>query len=300
MNLAKSQIMKLIAAYKRGENLTRIVIDWGLQVDVEVISLIYELQSGTYTADTILYPEYFDKFTDEIVVTLNEFLDESTLLLDCGTGEGTTFIPVLEKLKIRNGIGIDSSFSRLTYAQNNALAHSMNLELAVASMENLPLRSDSVDAVLTVHALEPNGGKEQVMIKELGRVTKKFIFLVEPDYVRANSIQQARMESLNYVRNLEEAIQECGFLLVKKVPIQNNFNLENCASIFVIDTVPSNGNEFLANTRRDIMWVDPVLKDDLATFESGLISEVGLWYPVIRGIPLLRESDAQLILAPSP
>jgi hypothetical protein len=300
MRFTKSQITELIAAYKRGENLTRIVIDWGMPVDVDVISFIYELQSGTYTADTFMYPEYFNRFTDEIVAVLSEFLDENTLLLDCGTGEGTTFIPILEKLKLRNGIGVDSSFSRLTYAQNNAYAQSMNLELAVASMSNLPLRTDSVDAVLTVHALEPNGGEEQKLIKELGRVTKKFIFLVEPDYDSANSIQQARMKSLNYVRNIERAIEECGFFLVKKVPVQNNSNFENSASIFVIDTLLSSRSECHANNRQNAIWVDPVLKDDLTIFESGLISEVGLWYPVIRRIPLLRDSDAQLILAPSP
>ena len=45
----------------------------------------------------------------------------------------------------------------------------------MGDMFNLPITDDSIDLVYTVHALEPNGGKEKEALKELYRITKKYL-----------------------------------------------------------------------------------------------------------------------------
>ena len=49
-------------------------------------------------------------------------------------------------------------------------------------MEQIGLKSNSVDIIYTNHSLEPNGGREEVILKELLRVTNKYLILFEPIY----------------------------------------------------------------------------------------------------------------------
>ena len=53
---------------------------------------------------------------------------------------------------------------------------------------HIPLCSNSIDVVITSHAIEPNGGKETKILKELLRVCKKHLILFEPSYEN-NSIE---------------------------------------------------------------------------------------------------------------
>ena len=294
------QFVELRKSYERGENLTRIIAAWGIPIDFEVISFIYELQSGTYTKFATENSKFLDLRCEEIASIIRPYLSVDSILLDCGTGEATTFLPILKKLMINKGFGIDSSISRLTYAKSNASISGIELNLAVANIAKLPCPNKSVDAVLTIHALEPNGGEEVRLLTELGRVAREFLFLVEPDFQRAHEVQKERMKSLNYIRNLEQTIDACGFQLLEKIPIINNLNLDNEASMFVVDC--STGEKLTSqdNPKTKLGWVDPLFYEQLTEYEGGLTNHFGLWYPVIRGIPLLRESDTQYLLAPAP
>ena len=297
---SKDQLVELKKSYERGDNLTRMIAAWGLPINFEVISIIYELQSGTYTKYATENSNFLDLRCDEIASILRPYLNEDSILLDCGTGEGTTYIPLLKKLRIKMGFGIDSSISRLTYAKKNASISGIGLNLAAANIAKLPCPTKSVDAVLTIHALEPNGGEEVPLLTELGRVARKFLFLVEPDFQRAHEAQKQRMKSLNYIRNLEQTIDSCGFQLLEKIPIKNNSNLENKASMFVVDC--SSGEKLTSedHPKTKLKWVDPLFHEQLTEYEGGMTNHFGLWFPVIRGIPLLRESDTQYLLAPAP
>lgn len=122
-------------------------------------------------------------------------------VLDCGTGEGTTIIPILQKLGMQSGFGIDSSISRVLWAQRNAASAGINLNLAVSDLGQLPLNDNAVDVVVTVHALEPNHGREGELIRELGRVARRFMFLIEPDFEKASKRQKERMMKLGYLED---------------------------------------------------------------------------------------------------
>jgi len=292
MKFTPEQFISLRKAYDRGINLTNLISSWGIPIDFEVISIIYDFQSGTYTEYSNKNPTYLNAFTSEIVDTLCNFIEAEMTILDCGTGEGVTIIPILKKLGMRSGYGIDASISRVLWAQRNAAAAGINLNLAVSDLGQLPMNDNAVDVVVTVHALEPNHGREGELIKELGRVARLFMFLVEPDFENASKRQKERMMKLGYVRGLDDAIKENNFRIVDKVSIVNNSNELNVAQVTVVDTSRTKQEKSKST------WVDPIHKEELTPYMNGLRSTLGLWFPLVNSIPLLRSTDAQYLLSP--
>lgn len=292
MAFSPEQLVSLRQAYDQEVNLTELILSWGIPLDFEAISIIYEFQSGSYTKFTNENPAYSDSFTSEIAGTIRSFLKEDMTVLDCGTGEGTSMISILKKLGMQSGYAIDASISRLLWAQRNSATDGINLNLAVADIGQLPILDNTVDVVMTVHALEPNYGRESKLIKELGRVSRRFIFLIEPDFEKSSTEQKERMMKLGYVRQLDEAIKKNNFIILDKVSLVNNYNEYNQASITIIDTGKTN------EEKSHLTWVDPIQKHKLLPYMNGLRSNLGIWYPVVNGIPLLRITDAQYILSP--
>lgn len=292
MTFTAEQLVSLRQAYDQEVNLTELILSWGVPLDFEAISIIYEFQSGSYTKFTNENPAFSDSFTSEIAGTIRSFLKEDMTVLDCGTGEGTSMISILKKLGMQSGYAIDASISRLLWAQRNSATDGINLNLAVADIGQLPILDNTVDVVVTVHALEPNYGRESKLIKELGRVSRRFIFLIEPDFEKSSTEQKERMMKLGYVRQLDEVIKKNNFRILDKASLVNNYNEYNQASITIIDTGKTN------EEKSHLTWVDPIQKDKLLPYMNGLRSNLGIWYPVVNGIPLLRITDAQYVLSP--
>ena len=48
-----------------------------------------------------------------------------------------------------------------------------NVMLFTSDLDRIPLASESVDVVLTIHAVEPNHGREEPILSELLRVARK-------------------------------------------------------------------------------------------------------------------------------
>lgn len=292
MRFTPQQLISLKEAFNQELSLTELISSWGISVDLEVISIIYDLQSGTYTRYAKQSEVYIKDFTSEIVGVLNKYLENHMSILDCGTGEATTLIPILKSLGLRSGIAVDASISRLLWAQENATSANLEIEFAVSDIKHLPLADNSVDAVLTVHALEPNGGQEVALIRELSRVSRKFLFLIEPDFENGSVSQKERMKKLGYISGIDAAVKVNGLRVLEKLPLKTNSNDQNIASITVVET----GKQTSGNVH--LHWTDPIYKDRLTPFMNGLRSTFGLWYPVINHIPLLRPTDTQYLFSP--
>lgn len=292
MKFSPKQLRELKNSYDKSLNLTQLISDWGFQVDLETITLIYDLQAGTYTKLAAKNSGHIDLFTSEIASVLSNYIEKGMSVLDCGAGEGSTLIPILKKLGLDSGFAIDASISRLLWAQQNAKDGNLNLNLAVSDLGQLPLGNNAVDAIITIHALEPNGGREVSLISELGRVARRYLFLVEPDYENGSDEQKTRMNKFGYVTDLDGAISKSGFNLLDKRPIKNNLNDLNSASLFVIELSKSR-DQF-----SQLEWTDPIYKERVQPYLNGLRSDSGLWYPLISEVPLLRESDTQYLFSP--
>lgn len=143
-------------------------------------------------------------------------------------------------------------------------------------MEYLPLSDNSNDALLTIHALEPNEGRESTLVSELKRVTKRYIFLIEPDFKSASAKQKMRIKQFGYIRNLDMVIEKNVLNILERVPIKNNSNKLNAAAITVIEKAN------FGVQKSDLIWVDLIYRDRLNPFMSGLRTSVGLWYPAVN------------------
>jgi ubiquinone/menaquinone biosynthesis C-methylase UbiE len=106
-------------------------------------------------------------------------------LLDAGVGEATTLVPVIRAMKRRPPSiwGIDLSLSRLLFARQHLSKNEIEgVQLFTGSLDNLPMTTGSMDVVLTVHSVEPNRGRGKHVLRELLRVAKRYVVMIEPSY----------------------------------------------------------------------------------------------------------------------
>lgn len=295
MKLSKEILTKLRAAYDENMNLTELLKLEGFKVNSLAIEVIYDLQAGSYTQFAQENPEHSRQFVSEVANLIAPHIASCSSLLDAGTGEGTSIIPLIKKLDLEmESYAFDISWSRLSFAIANSISHSTNISFAVGDMLNIPMATSSIDMVLTIHALEPNGGREVEILRELARVSKKKVILIEPDFDNASNEQKSRMQRLSYIGSLKDAISAAGLTIIDIIPLSNNVNPLNCASVYILKP-----NSKKLSGKELTRWVDPIFHSGLAQYEGGLRNAEGLWFPVLRGIPFLRQEDAKLTLNPA-
>ena len=263
----------------------------------EDIMISYDFQAGTYNKAYMNNRELYEKYHCEISENINryihKFFREGTTyrILEAGIGEGTTFGPVMGKLDIQPecGYGFDISWSRVKECIKflDKMDFLNNRFVFVGDIFSIPMKDNSVDIVYTAHALEPNGGKEKELLKELYRVAGKCVILFEPSYEFADEKQRERMEFHGYVRNLPNAARELGYDVIENRLLENSLNNMNPTAITVIckDEATLEGE----------VLCDPISKGNLIKGKSSYFSKDCLVaYPVIEDIPCLNLENAIL------
>lgn len=295
MNINESMLDEMVEDFKNGINLTQ---KYGN--DLEVIEIAYELQSGRYTEVAKRNAEIQDKFFSEVENHINSLSDQSKIssLLEVGVGEGNSLLGIYKKLDFQGELfGVDTSYSRLSWCKDNFRKANIPINLAVAHASSLPFHDNSLDIVLTVHSLEPNGDQEELLLGELARVSRKYLILVEPDFGKANSMQKERMASLGYIGDLRKFFKDLPFELIVDASIQNNLHIVdgihvNSASIFILK------RKDVTSEIGDPSFCSPDAHAFLQNFKNGLISSNGLFFPILDEIPFLRCTDALYCLSP--
>lgn len=285
----KSKLPHLKELYEQGVN----IIDYlkkdhsDNQVTSEDILLSYDLQAGTYTEFAKENQSYIANYVgaaSEVIKQLGKF----ETFLEVGVGEATVCLPLVEAIRQNKNIktfGFDISWSRVRYAVENIGLYSFDANFFCADLFSIPLPDSSIDLVFTSHSLEPNGGREIDALRELARVSKKYIVLLEPDYGRANKIAKSRMEQHNYVRDLAGAARQLGLKIRFDEPFSISQNELNPTGLLVIEVekIVDNEPEFIC----------PVSKTPLKKYENVYTNtSCGLMYPVIENIPCLTEDAA--------
>ncbi len=297
MQMDQNLFRKIIEWYRLGLNITLELQKKGVPQTSEILELVYDLQAGSYTKFANEKKDFLNTFTSEISQEIKPFLDPSFSVLDCGIGEATTTRLICDQLNLSSEIlGIDSSWSRLSFAQANTSGLT-NIRFAVANIMQIPLQDNSVDCAISIHAIEPNFGKEMQMISEMCRISKKLVISIEPEFETASKEQQARMSKLGYARNIRSSAMSVGLQLLKVHSMNQNSSTLNKATIFIWQK--RSDIQEKSDRMGSIEWVDPSTKGSLSLFETGLISSEGLFYPKLRDIPFLRSSDAKFALSPS-
>ncbi|NJO53468.1 MAG: methyltransferase domain-containing protein [Bacteroidales bacterium] len=249
----------------------------------------YDAQAGSYVA--ALENAEFRDIKYRQAARLASILDELAprTILDAGTGEATTFGRTLGLLrqKPRRSLGFDISLSRLLHARRFLAKEGLpHVELFAAALERIPLEDDAVDVVVTFHAIEPNHGRESVILEELLRVASRYLVLVEPSWELASAEVRERMERHGYVRGLPEAIARLGYDPIRCEPWGLDGNPSNPAALIV---VAKNGRTI------DPTLVSPISGKRLIERDSCLFCpEDGHVFPIIAGIPSMLVENAIL------
>lgn len=296
-------ILEAKKAFMEGKNVTNYLRDQK-NVDIntpEIIETSYDLQSGSYIDFVKKNSGQTELYTRELSSILNNFISKETRFLDIGSGELTTLSYVLNYLKDIPKItyAFDISWSRLFkgigFAEDILGNYSKSIMPFVAKISEIPLPNKSIDITTSSHALEPNGGNLEELLKELFRVTKDKLVLFEPCYEINSDEGKKRMDSLGYIKNLHIEVEKLGGRLVERLDIKNIENPLNPTSCFIIE--PSRVD--IASDMNDSQLIcEPLTHHELKKIENFLYSEkTGLCYPVIKSIPILRSDCSVLTTA---
>ena len=285
-----SLILGMRTAYARGENAMAYARQAaGTLANSPVTTLIaYDLQAGAYVADARADPEGRVRWCGQLAEIMSPYITEQSSILEVCCGEATTLAGVLKYLNNipKHALGFDISWSRCAEGLGWLSENEVSAKLFVADLFDIPLEDDSVDVVYTSHSLEPNGGREEEAIRELMRIARRAVVLVEPIYELANTEAQSRMRTHGYVRGLKETAERLGASVSGYRLLDYTANPLNPSGLVLIEKESNEGGGEPA--WRCPLTHTPVsdLGDVFAATQSGLV------YPVLRGIPMLRAEHA--------
>ena len=288
-----------IRAYRQGKNIMAALRGalGELANNDHIVEVAYDLQSGSYVNGVKANPNLWTAHCRELASLIEPFVQANSRVLDAGTGEMTTLSGVapLAFRKASEIYAFDISFSRICTGINFAsekLEEKLREKLRpfVGNLFCLPFLDRSIDVIWTSHAIEPNGGKEKMALKELFRISRSHVILFEPSYEHNSVKGQKRMEDLGYVKNLPVAIEAAGGELVDVIPIKHVFNPLNPTHAYVCKVI---------NTDRVSpgapVWACPATK--LPMYKRGdcyFSASSRLAYPIINGVPILRAEQGVL------
>jgi len=290
INQMRILILGMREAYFRGENAMawareNVTTDKNL---LENTLIAYDLQAGSYRNVAIKNPKYFQDWSGQLAELIKPYIEKTDSILEVGIGEATTLAGVVQALNTPqlSTLGFDVSWSRIKVAQEWTAKNTVEAKLFVADLFSIPLADNSIDVVYTSHSLEPNGGREKGAIKELLRVARKAVVLVEPIYELASEEAQVRMAQHGYVQGLKSTAEQMNVSVVEYGLLDVSWNSLNPSGVVVIDKKNYVGKKALD---LKVLWQCPItgveLKDQNDLFFA---EETGIAYPVMRNIPMLR------------
>jgi len=296
-------LLKIKNAYKEDKNITSLLrkqkkIDFNTS---EIIEVAYDLQAGSYIDFVQQNPEKSALYASELSAILDIYIDSNDSLLDIGTGELTTLSLIMTKLNIlpRKVFAFDISWSRLHKGveySKNMLGNDFDRIIPFSSkISEIAMLDKSIDVTTSSHALEPNGGNLKNLLKELFRITKKKLILFEPCYEANSDEGKKRMDSLGYIKNLENEARDLGGEVLERIEIKNTENPLNPTYCFIINLPETDISQTLDPIE---IFSEPGTNNALQKLDNFYFSnKTGLSYPIIESIPILKSDNAILTSA---
>jgi len=294
----RTLIVGMRKAYARGENAmafarSRLADDIGSEGGnaLSATLIAYDLQTGDYTQIARSDPKLLHILCNQASQCIKTVLPKGGSILEVGVGEATTLAGVVQLLgeDIGSAYGFDISWSRVDEGGKWLIESGQKAELFVGDLFNIPLIDSSIDVVYSSHSLEPNGGREEEAIAECLRVARHAVVLIEPAYELANAEARARMDSHGYVRGLREAAERLGATVLEHRLLEHASNQLNPSGVLIL----AKPHSTLFCVDDFSIWRCPLTGSRLTPNDDVFYAaEVGIAYPILRGIPLLREEYA--------
>jgi SAM-dependent methyltransferase len=290
-------------AFARGENVMAYARQVLTRADNDPVATLvaYDLQSGSYIAAVRQNPGSNARWCRQLAELVTRVLPVPTdfsdslhggTILEVGCGEATTLagvVKAMEKDHVRAAYGFDLSWSRVAEGRGWLSANGANASLFVGDLFHIPLAEGCIDVVYSSHSLEPNRGREIAAIRECLRVAQHAVVLVEPIYELASHEARRRMDEHGYVRGLKAAAEDLGAeVLDYRLLADDCPNPLNPSGVVLLG---KRGNE--GKKPESLQWICPLTGAPL--YDHGdfwFAAEVGIAYPVLRGIPMLRPEHA--------
>lgn len=282
-----------VSAFDKGENVVNTLLARFPGAKQEAIELAYELQAGTYTANR-------DKETarayrrEQHAILLKEVMplaaaQEGASLLDAGTGEGTGWYGFdFAASPVETLHAVDISLNRLSFVPENVTAPPASLVPVRADLRDMPYHPHSFDIVVTMHAVEPNGGHEHEIVASLAALSSDLLCLFEPDYRAASPEGKARMEKLGYALEIFEAAAALAdFDMLFRRPLAASPNPLNPTSVICLKR--KGGGRARLHRKSPLSGLDLAHKGDHLAEQGAGASAV---FPILAGVECLRRSDA--------
>ena len=153
----------------------------------------------------------------------------------------------------------------------------------------MPFADDSFDLVFTAQAVNPNHGREEEAMRELYRVTRRWLLLFELDYELGNEETRRRIEEHGYCRDLVGTAGRLGYKVVEHRLLGADVRPSIQVSVLVIekpgsDDAPAAPSFGCPRCHRPLV------------FHRGnyFCTECLMVYPVVNGIPCLLPGHAIL------
>ena len=293
-------------AFSEGENITEL-LKFQKKINTntaEIIETAYDVQAGSYIDFTRSNLLHTSNYSEELAEIIGNYLNDNDTLMDIGTGEITILSQVLTKLKKfpRIVYAFDISWSRIykgVFFAKEVLNCKYNIiNPFVADISEIPLPDKSINITTSNHALEPNGGKLKELFGELFRITIDKLILFEPCY-EINSLEgQIRMDRLGYIKNIDGVVSELGGIIVEKIIMKNIDNPLNPTVCFIIIPPVIIENPLKISNFKNKCYSVPGTNFQIKRLGNFYFSnQVGLCYPILKGIPILKTKNAILASA---
>lgn len=292
----RDQLKEIQSLYQQGGNIIQFLKNkQGVhRNNPQMIMISYDFQAGSYTQHAKEHAA-FQLERCSVYAKLLNALTPCGSLLEAGVGEATSLSLITKSLKhpLQFCGGFDIAYSRVLYALANMKAAGFpQAQMFTGDIFHAPLCDNSIDLVYTVHALEPNGGHEEEALKELYRIARKYLVLIEPSYEWADASTRAFMDQHGYIKGLPDIAKKLGYrvldnrLLFSDDPISQN---KNNTSVLIIAK-----DEGLSPSKHPSWpFACPITKAPLKEHGGALFSaESLLAYPIVAGIPCVLPENA--------
>ena len=173
-------IKKLKKLYKKKININQYLSKEKKINKTNIIKISYDIQTGSYINSYNYKKSY--KVLKPMIDEIKSIKFKS--LFDFGCGELTNFFTLVKNINIRDKqfYANDLSFSRI-FRGKEFLEKKIKINLTCFANNSIkiPLPENSIDIITSVNAIEPNKKNANKILRELWRISKKKLILLEPN-----------------------------------------------------------------------------------------------------------------------